>query len=578
MELHAYTRTILELLSVNRKYIVPRFQREYSWTKEQINELWLDIISNINCIDDNGYEHSEYFIGSLVLIGDETGSSMQIVDGQQRLTTLTILLSVLCEKFKETGVDALATALYDNYIAGRDDDNIQFFKLVNETPKPFFQRNIQHITKSGERPNSPEEKNLQMAYDELYSSMLLENIPPNLLNQNQDSSYINLLKAIREQVLRYLKVIFITVNEEDEAYTIFETLNARGMNLSYVDLIKNKIFKALNEEHPDDNAKTKWNLIKETIASRPAVGSMETFIRHWWVSRFSYVSSDKLYKSFTNKWRSGDIEASVFIEQLLEDSKIYVKISSPIDTDFPEMEMKQIYRSLQAIKLFNITQNKPFILSLFKARSNGKLKLADMKRVFFIMERFHFLFNAVCSLRPSGIEGAYSKAARALIDLNATVQSNRAAINDLVSTLRGRKPDLQTFTDKFRELNFTNKETKQKRLIQYIFTGMEHDEITNGEFFPDAITIEHVIPQSTGNISYIGKIGNLLPLSKEMNERVGNRAVADKINIYRESNYFLVRSFVSDYEGVHSMVWNEEKINERSAILAKHAYMKIWNF
>src|SRR5690606_10622235 len=115
MELHAYTRTISELLSVNKKYVVPRFQREYSWVKEQINELWIDTLSNIKYDEETGaYSWDEYFIGSLVLIGDDTDNSMQIVDGQQRLTTLTILPSVLCQRFVEIGKQPLAQALYDN--------------------------------------------------------------------------------------------------------------------------------------------------------------------------------------------------------------------------------------------------------------------------------------------------------------------------------------------------------------------------------------------------------------------------------------------------------------------------------
>jgi len=73
-----------------------------------------------------------------------------------------------------------------------------------------------------------------------------------------DGKYEVLLTAVRDQVVTYLKVIFITVTEEEEAYTIFETLNARGMNLSFVDLIKNKLFKELTDTHPDDDAKTIW--------------------------------------------------------------------------------------------------------------------------------------------------------------------------------------------------------------------------------------------------------------------------------------------------------------------------------
>lgn len=147
MELHAYTKTISDLFSVKRKYIVPRFQREYSWTKEQIGELWNDIIVSIS-IDENGnLVNAEYFIGSLVLVGDDKSISLQIVDGQQRLTTLTILLSALCDRFKAIEKSNISQSIYDNYIAGKDDDGEEYFKLENETPKPFFQTRIQHIDK-----------------------------------------------------------------------------------------------------------------------------------------------------------------------------------------------------------------------------------------------------------------------------------------------------------------------------------------------------------------------------------------------------------------------------------------------
>ncbi|MDM3852277.1 MAG: DUF262 domain-containing protein [Aphanizomenon gracile PMC627.10] len=122
MELHAYTRTISDLFSVKKKYVVPRFQREYSWTKEKVSELWEDILSNITINNDQQFNHEEYFIGSLVLVGDDKSLSMQIVDGQQRLTTITILLSALCQRFIEIEKRNLAQSIYENYIAGKDDE------------------------------------------------------------------------------------------------------------------------------------------------------------------------------------------------------------------------------------------------------------------------------------------------------------------------------------------------------------------------------------------------------------------------------------------------------------------------
>ena len=364
MELHAYTRTISDLFSVKKKYVVPRFQREYSWTKERVSELWDDIISNMKMCNDGNFKHEEYFIGSLVLVGDDKSISMQIVDGQQRLTTLTILLSVLCQRFIEIEKRNIAESIYENYIAGKDDEGNYYFKLENETPKPFFQVTIQHIDKKQENPSSEEEKTLINSYNEFYyyTSKDLLKRKFDQLEVDNISSYENLLKAIRDQVVKYLKVIFITVGEEDEAYTIFETLNARGMDLSFVDLIKNKVFKSFNTTHPDDFAKTKWKELRNTISSRDGTGNLETFVRHWWIARYSYTSADNVYKHFKKLWGSGEINAEDFLDELVNDAVLYIKIASPLVEDFKQQEEKDIYRSLAALKIFNVSQQRPFII------------------------------------------------------------------------------------------------------------------------------------------------------------------------------------------------------------------------
>ncbi|WP_318385947.1 DUF262 domain-containing HNH endonuclease family protein [Enterobacter sp.] len=576
MELQANARTLTNVLSVNKKYIVPRFQREYSWGKEQVSELWHDIISNIHWQQNGQYSFDEYFIGALVLVGQETSSVLMIVDGQQRLTTLTILLSVLCDKFKQANENAVAQSIYNNYISGVDDDGKAFFKLVNETPKPYFQNNIQHLDKRNDVPETSEERNLQSCYNDLTDFLSEANVRQALNINNDDFIYVDALKAIRDQILRFLKVIYITVNDEDEAYTIFETLNARGLNLSYVDLIKNKLFKKLNGTHPDDDAKTKWNKIRQIISSRNGVGSMETFIRHWWVSKYSYVSSDTLYKAFMDKWKKDEIDAANFIDELLYDAEIYVKISSPIEQDFPELEMKPIYRGLLALKLFNISQNKPFLLSLFKARARGTLKLVDMNNAILSIERFHFMFNAVCSLRPSGIESAYAKAARALVDNAATKRNNRVVIQSLLDMLTKRKPEYSVFTEKFVTLKFSNEELKNKRLIQYIFNRLELHYIRTGEYMPDSLTLEHIQPQSNGDMAVIGMIGNLLPLSKELNEKAGNKKVGEKIDIYKKSNFALVRNFVDEFENRYKGEWTPIQMVSRAVELSALSYNTVW--
>ncbi|NEO57014.1 MAG: DUF262 domain-containing protein [Okeania sp. SIO3B5] len=572
MELHAYTRTISDLFSVKKKYVVPRFQREYSWDTEQISELWDDIVSNIyiNNNDDN-FNHEEYFIGSLVLVGDDKSVEMQIVDGQQRLTTLTILLSTLCQRFVEINKNNIAESIYENYIAGKDDDGKYYFKLQNETPKPFFQTVIQDIDKKKGTPNSNEEHTLLDSYNEFYYYTSRDSLNKRFKNYCLDDKlYENLLKAIRDQVVKYLKVIFITVKEEEDAYTIFETLNARGMDLSFVNLIKNKVFKTLKTTHPDDFAKTNWKKLTNIIDLGDGVGSLETFVRHWWISRYDYTSGDNVYKHFKKRWNNREIGEN-FLGELVNDADLYVKISSPITEDFKQQEEKDLYRSLLALKIFNVSQQKPFILSLFKTLKEKKVKLSQAREILAFIEKFHFSFNAICSMRPSGIEGSYSKAARKLFE-GTNKRDCGAAIDELKQQLEKRLPDKKIFINNFSKLRYVSKYTKKKKLIQYIFSYIESTKQTTNEFKPDSMTLEHILPQSS-NAEFVGFIGNLLPLGGELNEKAANKEFLKKIDIYKESNFALTQEFAQSVP----QKWGKEEIKKRTNYLAEYCYDLMWN-
>lgn len=578
MELHAYTRTISDLFSVKRKYVVPRFQRAYSWSKEQVKELWDDIVTNIKINNKGDTSHEEYFIGALVLVGDDKSNVMQIVDGQQRLTTITILLSVLCERFKELKKENLAEAIFKNYIEGQDDDGKNYFKLDNETPKPFFQKRIQYINKDKANPQSEEEKTLLSAYEDFYTFTARDNLAKRFCMGSKVSNekYEALLRAVRDQVVKYLKVIFITVTEEEEAYTIFETLNARGMNLSFVDLIKNKLFKELSDIHPDDDAKTTWKNIKSVISSRARdpVGILETFVHHWWISKYPHVAKDKIYKRFKELWIENKINAKEFIKELHLDAVTYIKIAFPIQEDFKQQEERSIYNALSAFKIFNNTQQSPFLLSLFKAREKRIIKLDDQKEIMLFLERFHFIFSAVCSLRLSDVEGSYSRAAKDLQTLQTASDRRKAKeiLNTLKENLAIRIPDETVFADKFKQLKFYNGYTRDKKLIQYIFNKIERSKLVTNELVPENISLEHILCQSNNDKEIIGKIGNLLPLSQELNEEAKNKPIKDKLPIYEKSQYSLPKEFAAKY----AARWDAKLIDQRTKSLAESCYRDVW--
>ena len=130
MELNAVTRSVNDIFSPNKIYLVPRFQREYSWGEEEILEFWDDIIHQITSSPDNNISNVEYFIGCIVLVGEDTKPEYLIVDGQQRLTTLTILLRAIVARLNALGDQTAAKALYDNVIEGTDNDGKKYFKLT----------------------------------------------------------------------------------------------------------------------------------------------------------------------------------------------------------------------------------------------------------------------------------------------------------------------------------------------------------------------------------------------------------------------------------------------------------------
>lgn len=578
MDLHAYTKTVYDLFSINKKYIVPRFQREYSWGEDEVTELWRDLASSI-LTKDGKLENQEYFIGSLVLVDEDKSTEFKIVDGQQRLTTITMLLSALVDSFKEIKRDDLAQGLYA-FIEGRDVSNKQFFKLENENPKPFLQNSIQNFQKVLAKPGSEEESNLLDAFiffsRRLQKSSLAREFETFWQSSKSDepTKHSAVLEALRDQALTFLKTIYITVGNEDEAYTIFETLNARGMNLSPVDLMKNEIFKVLADEHPIDAAKFKWKSLHSALAAREERIDIDIYVRHFWLSKYEFTTEDKIYKSFKRKTNSDKALIKAFLNDIVLEADYYKEITMPLSTDWKQQEEKSIFDSLSALNIFKVTQVRTFLLALLAQRDKKLLDLTDLKECATALENFHFLFSAITSSRASGLESKYSKYARSLRSCK-DVKSSRDVLKGLKEDLKQKVPAPETVREGFKALVFTNEETKHKKLIQYIFRRWEIFLDQTNELEPAQITIEHVAPQSDAKLAHcVGSIGNLLPLGGVINNLVNAKDFQAKIILYKQSKLSIVAEFVKKYEA--KKAWTETDINDRTVEISDFAFTKIW--
>lgn len=556
MELNAVTKSVNEIFSVNKQYHVPRFQREYSWEKDELDEFWTDITLQIKS-DNNSIINTEYFIGCIVLVGEDSKKDYLIVDGQQRLTTLTIFLRAIITRLIELNDKTAATALYENVIEGKDNDGKQYFKLVNETPKPYFQTEIQTLNiKKDNVVTTDEEKLLSDAYD--FFNKQLKNYTINGLSQ------LEAVKKLRDQILNYLKFILVTAKNEDDAYTIFETLNARGISLTSVDLIKNWIFKNYSTTHPDDSAKTTWSKVRSDISE---FADLETFFRHYWNSKYTSTSDERLYKSFNGCLKKGVItNAKSFLKEVEDAAKRYHKICAPQKSDWSSKKEQVVAKHLDRINQYKVTQVRPLLLALIEARGKKLIDETEFIAVVKNLDNFHFLFSNLCSSRASGLENIYTQTARKVYAAGTDKVKIRNELKILKSTLQSKLPSEQLISDAIKKLVFSKNNDVNKKTIQMVFIKIEEYLLKTKEFEIASLSLEHVSDESN-NSNWVGFVGNLIPLDEKLNNEIKpNKSFVEKKRIYLKSQFKTVNLFITNNP---QNTWGEFEANNWMDIVTK---------
>lgn len=386
--------------------------------------------------------------------------------------TVTIVFSVLSQMFKTMGEEKLSD-LAHGYIIGEDENGISYTKVVSETPKPFFQYRIQQKSIDLTRiPHTAEEKRILAAY-KFFEERLGEKYLISELNKRFPSvelSHIDALKLFRDQLLK-CKVIYVTVKDFDEAYTIFEVLNAKGKDLTPVDIIKNTLFSVLNQIEPIDAAYEKWNNIRNNI-SEGNIEDILTFYRHYWLSKYGLITNKKLVSDFNKKVDKNVASYEAFLGALEVASSDYAKIALPNPQHGTQPEERVIFETLDALDIFGVTQVRIFLLSLFDARRRKVIKHSVVIQILEFLQYFHFVFNAICSERPSGSERRYSSYARKLRDCTNKEESAQC-IRELITALQESLPQYSEFEKEFQKIYYTSTASKSKKLVQYILRKIE---------------------------------------------------------------------------------------------------------
>lgn len=555
--------TNIEALLTSSFLIIPRFQRPYSWDDENLEDFWKDITQ---------IDGADYFIGSMVIYKNGR-QQFGVVDGQQRLTTITILLCVIRDKFAELEADGLARGLHA-LIERADRDSVNKYVLKTETSYPFFQEEIQKFGDADFKTQPQrEEARLKSAYNFFLSKVsdLLRSvdIDTTVSADSKVPKKIEKLKLLRDSVL-FLNLIRIELDNEDDAYLIFETLNTRGKDLALSDLLKNQFTKLIKNKGDIDTVREQWARMLENLNGSPIEIDTDLFFTHSWSSRFDATTQQKAYKNIKEALTTDNAKGQ--LAEFVQDSQYYRAIFDP--TYSWRKEERVVQQSLAALRLFRVTQQTPGVLSLIRSYSTGSINLKSLKRALTAIENFHFLFTAVTSSRSSGgISAMYSSFGRRLYDAENPNEAG-IVINDLIGKLKEKTPSGSEVFAGFEQIRYTTTNSKQTNLVRYILQKFaKADHLAFSEDASD-LTIEHVYPQAKIGGDWtedvVGSIGNLILLTGPQNVSLGNNDFSEKLPHFKQWASTVPQEVQTQTE------WTVDFVKQRTALMAERALNEVW--
>ncbi len=564
MHIEPLFRSIEDVLKIGF-FFVPRFQRPYSWDDQHIEEFWEDTIVE--------QQDDEYFIGSLVLYKE--GGRFGIVDGQQRLTTITMLLCAIRDAFYAQGENNLGAGLNQLVVRTNIDNKLQAV-LASESTIPYFQSSIQQLPGTHkEDPKSVEERRLAGAFQ-----CIREKIDGFVGSVSGDTSLsaarkkevtLAKLREVRDKVLK-LKAVALTLDNDIDAYMIFETLNTRGKDLELGDLVRTHLTRSLPQKNSTtDQVRSKFDGLRKSFDQLGR--SLDGFILHFWLSKYEYIAKRKIYKNLRKTVTKKNAED--FFHNFLSDGNLYLDAIAPSRRKWKKEETA-IAESLQALQLFRIEQPMPFVLAIVRAFAKGHIAAKAAKRALSAVENFHFAFTAIASSRSSGgISQMYSRHALA-ISGETEPQKISDEINQLIAKLRDKRPAEEEFVSQFKELRASEKLPRNKRLVQYILAKLAAHG--GGKTLdPAKMTIEHLAAQSgKGNTlseEVRASVGNLTWVTEPDQSKLGTKRIDDKIDLLKRQGYWIDESLLK-----HQGPWSDEEIDSRADKLARLAWNKVWSF
>ncbi|NVK31080.1 MAG: DUF262 domain-containing protein [Gammaproteobacteria bacterium] len=564
MNFNTSNSTFRQLLGNGLRYRVPPFQRDYSWTDDEWDDLWQDIVELF--VEDAEPAH---YMGYLVL-QSANNKQFDIIDGQQRVTTLSILilasLAVLQDLINAdidpSNNQQRKAQLQNSYIGYLDPVSLipQSKLELNRHNNNFYQTYLVPLDSIPQRGLKASEHQLRKAFA-WFKDKIKQRVGT---HDNAGAELAGFIDSIVDKLF----FTVITVSDELNAFKVFETLNARGVRLSATDLLKNYLFSVVNSNTTHEQElkalEERWERIVGILGNE----SFSEFLRVYWNSQNRLVRKSDLFKTIRKQINQRE-QAFSLLRQLDANANFYTAFRDPHDTIWNQTERE----ALQQLMMFNVRQPMAMLMACYRAFFEDDRR--SFTQVLNAVAIFSFRYNVICNLQANDQERLYNDIARKV------TSGELSDAQSVVNALRPLYPDNTLFKGSFTEKSLRTSNSRSKKIARYILLTIErYRSGIDIDFESAKFTIEHILPEhpddSWAHIEeskqerLIYRIGNLTPLEKSLNLKIGNTSYTLKREQYQNSQLQLSRAVAEHYDD-----WNEQTIDSRQKSLAKIA-ADIW--
>ncbi|MFQ6026127.1 MAG: DUF262 domain-containing protein [Dehalococcoidia bacterium] len=536
------------------EFVVPKYQRGYAWGNEEIDALWNDLEAAIQRND------PDYFLGTTVFVKDpEDTKRSTVIDGQQRLATLTILLAVLRDILEELNSSQDANDLHGlikrRYL-GRESLVVTLGSRDEEEFRRYVQARLndsERVSRGTKRRASgrgrPSRAHIRNAYDRLFQKA---NEYTEGLSEGQAAEKLITLGRYASE---NLVIAGVFVPSDEDAYIIFESVNARGLGLSIADLVKNHLFTLASRQKSLQRVESLWDELVDFIDP----GSLDRFLRYHWLSQHEVVTQRRLYRTIKVYLGGSRSRADSFIQELVDSALIYQELLQPGSKD-PEAA------TLRQLNEIGVTQQLPFLMAC-----KERLDARGFARAVHLVESMYVRYLLVGGQNPNVLEGYYSQWAKQIRDGQPIAEIGHKAKSFLSDQIKGSlKENL---------VGLNQLTVPQARYLLRKFNEKLHGPT---ELDWSNTTVEHIIPRKPtkewqDNLGiaaneiqdWVRRLGNITLLDEGLNIGASNRPFDQKRQKYEESKFDLTRSVAKD------ATWDTNNVIQRERQFAEVAD-QIW--